>query len=62
MGPGVSLGIDALYPGRQWLRGDEANVTAPLDAHDATFGTLTRTASPAHSSGSSRRFVPAARW
>jgi outer membrane receptor protein involved in Fe transport len=30
---GLSLGLDARYTGRQWLRGDEANVTAPLDAY-----------------------------
>jgi iron complex outermembrane recepter protein len=33
VGAGVSLGLDARYTGRQWLRGDEANVTAPLDAY-----------------------------
>jgi iron complex outermembrane recepter protein len=27
---GVSLGIDGRYTGRRWLRGDEANDTAPL--------------------------------
>jgi outer membrane receptor protein involved in Fe transport len=30
---GLSLGLDARYTGRQWLRGDEANVTRPLDAY-----------------------------
>jgi outer membrane receptor protein involved in Fe transport len=30
---GVSLGIDARYTGRQWFRGDEANVTSPLSAY-----------------------------
>jgi outer membrane receptor protein involved in Fe transport len=32
-GAGISFGLDARYIGRQWLRGDEANVTAPLDAY-----------------------------
>jgi outer membrane receptor protein involved in Fe transport len=30
---GVQLGLDARYTGEQWLRGDEANVTAPLAPH-----------------------------
>jgi outer membrane receptor protein involved in Fe transport len=30
---GLQLGLDARYTGRQWLRGDEANVTAPLAPH-----------------------------
>jgi iron complex outermembrane recepter protein len=28
---GLDLGLDARYTGRQWLRGDEANETTPLD-------------------------------
>jgi outer membrane receptor protein involved in Fe transport len=32
-GHGVELGLDARYTGRQWLRGDEANATAPLAPH-----------------------------
>lgn len=30
---GLSLGLDVRRVGRQWLRGDEANVTTPLDAY-----------------------------
>jgi outer membrane receptor protein involved in Fe transport len=30
---GLQLGIDARYTGQQWLRGDEANETAPLDGY-----------------------------
>jgi iron complex outermembrane receptor protein len=30
---GLQLGIDARYTGKQWLRGDEANETAPLDGY-----------------------------
>jgi iron complex outermembrane receptor protein len=30
---GLQLGLDARYIGRQWLRGDEANETAPLDGY-----------------------------
>lgn len=30
---GLSLGLDVRRTGRQWLRGDEANVTTPLDAY-----------------------------
>ncbi|MDF1501580.1 TonB-dependent receptor [Roseisolibacter sp. H3M3-2] len=30
---GVSAGLDARYVGRRWLRGDEANVTAPLGGY-----------------------------
>lgn len=33
LGGGVAVGVDARYVGRQWLRGDEANVTTPLDAY-----------------------------
>lgn len=29
----VSLGIDVRYTGRQWFRGDEANMTSPLAAY-----------------------------
>ncbi len=32
VGP-LSAGLDARYLGRQWLRGDEANQTAPLDPY-----------------------------
>ncbi|HET9982537.1 MAG TPA: TonB-dependent receptor [Longimicrobiales bacterium] len=31
--PALSLGADLRYLGRQWLRGDEANETAPLPAY-----------------------------
>ncbi|MBX6363494.1 MAG: TonB-dependent receptor [Gemmatimonadetes bacterium] len=31
--PGISLGLDLRWIGRQWLRGDEANETAPLPAY-----------------------------
>ena len=30
---GLQLGFDVRYTGRQWLRGDEANETTPLDAY-----------------------------
>ena len=30
---GVDLGLDLRYTGRQWLRGDEANETEPLDGY-----------------------------
>jgi outer membrane receptor protein involved in Fe transport len=30
---GLELGLDGRYIGRQWLRGDEANETTPLDAY-----------------------------
>lgn len=33
LGAGVSLGLDARWIGRQWLRGDEANETSALDAY-----------------------------
>lgn len=36
LGP-ASLGVDARYVGRQWLRGDEANQTMPLEPY-AVFG------------------------
>lgn len=32
-GAGISLGMDVRFTGRQWLRGDEANATTPLDAY-----------------------------
>jgi iron complex outermembrane recepter protein len=32
---GVDLGLDLRYTGRQWLRGDEANETEPLDDYFA---------------------------
>jgi len=32
---GVDLGLDLRYTGRQWLRGDEANETEPLDGYFA---------------------------
>ncbi|MGH7535965.1 MAG: hypothetical protein ACREMG_10290, partial [Gemmatimonadales bacterium] len=31
--PGIELGLDARYTGRQWLRGDEANETTPLEGY-----------------------------
>jgi outer membrane receptor protein involved in Fe transport len=33
---GLSLGVDARYVGRQYLRGDEANEEAPLDGYFVT--------------------------
>jgi outer membrane receptor protein involved in Fe transport len=33
LGRGLDAGIDARYTGRQWLRGDEANETRPLEAY-----------------------------
>ncbi|MFL5493102.1 MAG: TonB-dependent receptor [Gemmatimonadales bacterium] len=33
---GVDLGLDARYTGKQWLRGDEANETTPLDGYFST--------------------------
>jgi iron complex outermembrane receptor protein len=30
---GLQFGLDARYIGKQWLRGDEANETAPLDGY-----------------------------
>jgi iron complex outermembrane receptor protein len=41
IGRHFSVGADARYTGKQWLRGDEANVTAPLDDYvvaDARVG------------------------
>jgi iron complex outermembrane receptor protein len=36
IGPHFYVGIDARYTGKQYLRGDEANVTAPLDDYIVT--------------------------
>jgi outer membrane receptor protein involved in Fe transport len=36
IGPYLYLGLDARYTGTQYLRGDEANVTAPLDDYIVT--------------------------
>jgi iron complex outermembrane recepter protein len=33
---GLQIGTDARYTGKQWLRGDEANETAPLDDYFTT--------------------------
>ncbi len=33
---GLQFGADFRYFGRQWLRGDEANETAPLDGYGVT--------------------------
>lgn len=33
LGRGLDAGVDARYTGRQWLRGDEANETRPLDGY-----------------------------
>ena len=33
---GLQFGVDARYTGQQWLRGDEANETEPLDAYVVT--------------------------
>ena len=30
---GLQFGVDFRYTGKQWLRGDEANETAPLDGY-----------------------------
>jgi outer membrane receptor protein involved in Fe transport len=35
LGGGVTLGANARYIGRQWLRGDEANETSPLSPYTA---------------------------
>ena len=35
LGGGLEAGVDARYTGAQWLRGDEANETAPLDGYFA---------------------------
>ena len=40
---GVDLGLDLRYTGGQWLRGDEANETEPLDGY---FTTSVRAGSP----------------
>lgn len=34
--PGLQFGVDARYIGKQWLRGDEANETVPLDHYVVT--------------------------
>lgn len=36
LGHGLDAGIDVRYTGRQWLRGDEANETTPLEGYIAT--------------------------
>jgi iron complex outermembrane recepter protein len=33
---GLQFGVDARYTGQQWLRGDEANETEPLDSYVVT--------------------------
>ena len=33
LGNGLEAGVDARYTGKQWLRGDEANETEPLDGY-----------------------------
>ena len=33
LGPGLEAGVDGRYTGEQWLRGDEANETGPLDGY-----------------------------
>ena len=33
LGRGLDAGLDVRYTGRQWLRGDEANETTPLDGY-----------------------------
>jgi iron complex outermembrane receptor protein len=33
---GLQLGVDVRYIGEQWLRGDEANETTPLDGYFMT--------------------------
>jgi outer membrane receptor protein involved in Fe transport len=33
LGRGLDAGMDVRYTGRQWLRGDEANETSPLDGY-----------------------------
>ena len=40
LGAGVSLGVDARYTGRQWLRGDEANQTTRLAGYALTNARL----------------------
>ncbi|HET8623138.1 MAG TPA: TonB-dependent receptor, partial [Gemmatimonadales bacterium] len=38
---GILLGADARYVGKQWLRGDEANETEPLDGWFAADARIT---------------------
>ena len=33
LGPGLEIGLDVRYVGPQWLRGDEANETRPMQAY-----------------------------
>jgi hypothetical protein len=40
LGRGVSVGVQAARTGRQWLRGDEANVTAPLATYTVASARL----------------------
>ncbi len=40
IGQQVYVGADARYIGKQWLRGDEANVTIPLDSYFVTDARL----------------------
>ncbi len=42
----IQLGVDARYIGGQWLRGDEANETEPLDGWFAADARLTWSAGP----------------
>jgi hypothetical protein len=37
---GITLGTDARYTGQQWLRGDEANETQPLESYLITTARL----------------------
>ena len=39
-GTSVTLGVEVRHTGRQWLRGDEANVTEPLAAYTLTSARL----------------------
>ncbi|HVH09418.1 MAG TPA: hypothetical protein VM736_06450, partial [Gemmatimonadales bacterium] len=40
-GPSLHLALDGRFVGPQWLRGDEANVTARLSAYAVADGSLT---------------------
>jgi iron complex outermembrane receptor protein len=42
----IQLGVDARYVGEQWLRGDEANETEPLDGWFAADARVTWSAGP----------------
>jgi outer membrane receptor for monomeric catechols len=42
----LELGVDARYVGEQWLRGDEANETTPLDGWFAADARLTWSMGP----------------